>query len=110
MKITLCLVIFKEVRICNKKEIEIFSHLVWLEGNRVRTLLSVELALVQKSNWNQTLVCFAVNKIITQRQKYIDCSEESKKMGLKEGKGDKYGAEKSKKGGNIEISGLGSEM
>ena len=38
----------------------------------------------------------------------IDCNEESKIMGLKEKKelkGDKYGAEKSKKGGNIEISG-----
>ena len=84
MKITLCLVIFKKVHICNKKEIEIFSHLVWLEGNRVRTLLSVELALVQKSNWNQSRLCFAANNIITHRQKYIDCSEESKKMGLKE--------------------------
>ena len=38
----------------------------------------------------------------------MDCNEESKIIGLKEKKelkGDKYGAEKSKKGRNIEISG-----
>ena len=71
----------------------------------MRTLLGLFCSKKQLKP-NSCVFCFVLLLIISSPS--IDCNEESKIMGLKEKKelkGDKYGAEKSKGGENIEILG-----